>query len=89
MTGQARSQFLYYIIYSFYNRFIATLRVSAELDISVLINLFNHNIILHGVLMQLHGILTARTLTTVNFTQFFVRGENYVIMSVSVSPVDH
>ena len=73
MTGQARSQFLYYIIYSFYNRFIETLRVAAELDISVLINLFiiqsQYNFARHSHAVAQY--LTARTLTTVNLTQFF------------------
>ena len=37
-TGQARSLFLYHIFCSFYNIFITTLRVAAELYIQILIN---------------------------------------------------
>ena len=35
---------------------LLTLRVAAELDIPILINLSNRNIILHDVLVQLHCI---------------------------------
>ena len=45
--------FLYHIFCSFYNHFITTLKVAAELDIPILITLSNSNIILHDVLVQL------------------------------------
>ena len=43
MTGQAQPLSLYHIFYSFYNIFFTTLRVAAELDVSVLINLSDRN----------------------------------------------
>ena len=44
--------------------------MAPKLDIPILINLSNCNTILHDVFVQMHSILTAQTLTTVNHTQF-------------------
>ena len=60
--------FLYQIFCSFYNPFIATLIVAAELDISILINLSNRNIILHDVLVQLQSIFNR---TNINHGQSY------------------
>ena len=55
-TGQARSPILYHILSSFYNPIITTLRVAAQQDIPILINLSNCNMNLHDVLVQLQNI---------------------------------
>ena len=55
-----------------------------ELYIPVLINLPNRNIILHYFLVQLHSILTARTLTAVNPTQFL----GFVIIRIFILIID-
>ena len=64
--------FLYHIFYSFYCPFIATLIVAAEPDITVLINLSNHIIILHDFLLRLKFIFID---THINHGQSFpIRG---------------
>ena len=49
-----------------HNPFITTVKVAAELDITVLINLSNRNIILHEFLLQLQSIFNG---TKINYGQ--------------------
>ena len=69
-TSVKHGHYFLYHIYSFYNHFISTLKLAAELDALVIISLSNRNLILHVVHLQLHSVFNDTALTTVNPTQF-------------------
>ena len=59
--------FISHLLFVFY-LFITTLRMIANLDITILINLSNRNAILNDVLSHLHSIFNSQTITTANPT---------------------